>query len=205
MAQTAICARVLKLSFVSMLLTWDSMVRSLSTRRSAIARLVWPAAMRTAISRSRVVSPWGPRASLRTVRASTPMTRCAAARKRVPRRAYGSRSAMSSAIATAFDRATPASALRPCFSSVAASSDCRRHVSETNWLDAARSYAARCSEALSAVAKLARQVGDAVLADVATEITTYGEGGSGIRGGIESALDELVRGDEDDLDSGEDS
>ncbi len=48
--------------------------------------------------------------------------------------------------------------------------------------------AARCSEVLSAVSRAAEQANDAVLADVATEIVTFGSGGSGIRGGIEQAL-----------------
>jgi hypothetical protein len=48
--------------------------------------------------------------------------------------------------------------------------------------------AARCSEVLSAVARAAGHIGDAVLADVATEVVPFGRGGSGIRGGIEQAL-----------------
>jgi hypothetical protein len=48
---------------------------------------------------------------------------------------------------------------------------------------------ARCSEVLSHVATLAGGTRDALLADIATEIVAFGEGGSGIRGGIESALD----------------
>jgi uncharacterized protein YlxP (DUF503 family) len=82
--------------------------------------------------------------------------------------------------------------------------DLERYQVATLGVSTVSNEAARCSEALSAVVKLARQVSDAVLADVATEITSYGEGGSGIRGGIESALDELGRDDEDELDSGED-
>lgn len=60
----------------------------------------------------------------------------------------------------------------------------------------------RCREALSAVVSLARSVNDAVLADVRTEIVPFGDGGSGVRGGIEHALEsdtgEFV--DIDDLD-----
>jgi uncharacterized protein YlxP (DUF503 family) len=82
--------------------------------------------------------------------------------------------------------------------------DLERYQVATLGITTVSNDSARCSEVLSAVAKLARQVSDAVLADVATEITSYGEGGSGIRGGIESALDELGHDDEDDLDSGED-
>jgi hypothetical protein len=49
--------------------------------------------------------------------------------------------------------------------------------------------AARCQEVLSAVSRAAEQASDAVLADVATEIVPFGAGGSGIRGGIEQALE----------------
>jgi len=38
---------------------------------------------------------------------------------------------------------------------------------------------------------MARGARDAVLADVATEIMTLGEGGKGVRGGIEQALERL--------------
>lgn len=51
--------------------------------------------------------------------------------------------------------------------------------------------AARCSEVLSAAAGMARVARDAVLADVATEIVPFGDGGRGIQGGIEQALGEL--------------
>lgn len=48
---------------------------------------------------------------------------------------------------------------------------------------------ARCSETLSHVASLASDARDALVADVATEIVSFGVGGTGIRGGIEQALD----------------
>src|SRR3954466_10432254 len=48
---------------------------------------------------------------------------------------------------------------------------------------------ARCSEVLSHVASLAGSAHDALVADVATEIVSFGTGGTGIRGGIEQALD----------------
>jgi len=48
---------------------------------------------------------------------------------------------------------------------------------------------ARCSELLSHVATLAGSAHDALVADVATEIVSFGDGGTGIRGGIEQALD----------------
>jgi len=50
----------------------------------------------------------------------------------------------------------------------------------------------RCSEVLSAAVRMARGARDAVLADVATEILTLGDGGRGIRGGVESALDSTI-------------
>jgi uncharacterized protein YlxP (DUF503 family) len=58
--------------------------------------------------------------------------------------------------------------------------------------------AARCSEMLSAAVAMARVTRDAVLADVATEIITLGEGGRSIQGGIESALDEPPDTEDDD-------
>jgi uncharacterized protein YlxP (DUF503 family) len=58
---------------------------------------------------------------------------------------------------------------------------------------------ARCSEVLAAAARMARVARDAVLADVATEIITLGDGGRSIQGGIEQALGELGTG-ADDLD-----
>jgi hypothetical protein len=46
----------------------------------------------------------------------------------------------------------------------------------------------RCREVLSRVRSLADQMGDAVLADVRTEVVSFGSGGQGIRGGIEEVL-----------------
>ncbi len=48
--------------------------------------------------------------------------------------------------------------------------------------------AARCHEVLSAAARMARTVRDAVLADVSTEVVSFGEGGSSLQSGIEQAL-----------------
>ena len=42
-----------------------------------------------------------------------------------------------------------------------------------------------CSELMSEVARQARHLREAVLADVATEIVPFGEGGASVRGGIE--------------------
>jgi uncharacterized protein len=46
----------------------------------------------------------------------------------------------------------------------------------------------RCSEILSAVVSMARVVPDGILADVRTEIVSFGGGGKGIEHGIEAAL-----------------
>jgi uncharacterized protein len=48
--------------------------------------------------------------------------------------------------------------------------------------------AAHCDEVLADVARMAGTLPDAVLADRATEIVPFGEGGRGVRGGIEDAL-----------------
>jgi len=64
--------------------------------------------------------------------------------------------------------------------------------------------AARCSEILAAAAAMARVARDAVLADVATEIITLGDGGRSIRGGIEQALGELGGAGESDFDDSDD-
>lgn len=61
--------------------------------------------------------------------------------------------------------------------------------------------AARCSEMLSAAIGMARVTRDAVLADVATEIITLGEGGGSIQGGIENALDDSPDTEEDEPDT----
>lgn len=48
---------------------------------------------------------------------------------------------------------------------------------------------ARCRQILSQAVSLASSIGDALVADVASEVVSFGAGGSGIRGGIERALD----------------
>jgi uncharacterized protein len=50
------------------------------------------------------------------------------------------------------------------------------------------SSSGRCGEILSQVRSLANGLPGALLADAATEIVSFGEGGKGIRGGIEQAL-----------------
>lgn len=49
--------------------------------------------------------------------------------------------------------------------------------------------AAQCDRVLADVAAMASTLPDAILADRATEIIPFGEGGSGVQGGIEQALD----------------
>jgi uncharacterized protein YlxP (DUF503 family) len=51
--------------------------------------------------------------------------------------------------------------------------------------------AAVCDRMLADVASMAGTLPDAVLADRATEIIPFGEGGSGVQGGIEQALGAL--------------
>jgi len=63
---------------------------------------------------------------------------------------------------------------------------------------------ARCSEVLAAAAGMARVARDAVLADVATEIITLGDGGRSIQGGIEQVLGELGGAGESEFDDHDD-
>src|SRR6195952_888811 len=73
--------------------------------------------------------------------------------------------------------------------SIAEIGDLERHQVATLGVSVVSNDSARCSEVLSHVASLAGGAHDALVADVATEIVAFGEGGSGIRGGIEQALD----------------
>jgi uncharacterized protein YlxP (DUF503 family) len=54
--------------------------------------------------------------------------------------------------------------------------------------------AAHCDRVLADVASMAGTLNDAILADRAMEIIPFGEGGSGVQGGIEQALDDPGRG-----------
>jgi uncharacterized protein YlxP (DUF503 family) len=72
--------------------------------------------------------------------------------------------------------------------SIAEVGDLERYQVATLGVAVVANEAGRCSEVLSAVARAAGQANDAVLADVATEIVPFGEGGRGLRGGIEQAL-----------------
>lgn len=47
----------------------------------------------------------------------------------------------------------------------------------------------RCAELLGAVTNMARGVPEAILADVRTEIVSFGHGGSGVQGGLEKFLE----------------
>lgn len=52
--------------------------------------------------------------------------------------------------------------------------------------------ASRCREVLSHATSIAGGLGDALVADVATEVVSFGAGGSGVRGGIEHVLDSEI-------------
>ena len=67
--------------------------------------------------------------------------------------------------------------------------DLERHQVATLGVAVVSNDSARCSEVLQHMASLAGSAKDALVADVATEIVSFGHGGSGIRGGIEQALD----------------
>jgi uncharacterized protein len=54
--------------------------------------------------------------------------------------------------------------------------------------------AAVCDKVLADVAGMAGTLPDAILTDRATEIVSFGEGGGGVRGGIEQALDGFEEG-----------
>lgn len=73
--------------------------------------------------------------------------------------------------------------------SIAEVGDLERYQVATLAVSVVSNDSSRCSEVLSHVATLAGSAHDARVADVATEIVSFGHGGSGIRGGIEQALD----------------
>jgi uncharacterized protein YlxP (DUF503 family) len=56
-----------------------------------------------------------------------------------------------------------------------------------------------CDQVLASVASMAGSLPDAIMTDRATEIVPFGEGGSGVRGGIEQALDNSDGWDEEEL------
>lgn len=53
--------------------------------------------------------------------------------------------------------------------------------------------ATQCDQVLQSVASMASTLPDAILYDRATEILSFGEGGRGVQGGIEQALDRSER------------
>lgn len=81
--------------------------------------------------------------------------------------------------------------------SIAEIGDLERYQVATLGVSVVSNESARCSEVLSHVASLAGSAHDAMVADVATEIVSFGNGGSGIRGGIEQALDRGLASDGD--------
>jgi uncharacterized protein YlxP (DUF503 family) len=58
--------------------------------------------------------------------------------------------------------------------------------------------AAVCEKVLADVVSMASVLPDAILSDRATEIVSFGAGGSGVQGGIEQALGRLDQLDQDD-------
>src|SRR5262249_47205157 len=60
-----------------------------------------------------------------------------------------------------------------------------------------------CDQMLASVASMAGSLPDALMTDRATEILPFGDGGSGVRGGIERLLDDPA-GDDDFDDAGDD-
>jgi uncharacterized protein len=57
-----------------------------------------------------------------------------------------------------------------------------------------------CDQMLSSVTSMAGTLPDAIMTDRATEIVSFGEGGSGVMGGIEQALDRPADDDDDEED-----
>ncbi len=74
--------------------------------------------------------------------------------------------------------------------SVAEVGNVERYQVATLGLCVVSSDAARCREVLDRAASIAGALRDAVLADVATEVLSFGDGGAGVRGGIEHVLGE---------------
>ena len=86
--------------------------------------------------------------------------------------------------------------LRVSVAEVAALDDPRRAVFGVACVSGS---AAICDKVLADVASMAGTLPDAVLADRATEIVSFGEGGRGVQGGIEQALDREYDDEEEDL------
>ena len=76
--------------------------------------------------------------------------------------------------------------------SVAEVGDVERYQVATLGVAVVAHDAAFCEEILSQAARLAGSLHDALLADTATEIVSFGRGGKGLRGGIEQLILEDV-------------
>ena len=74
--------------------------------------------------------------------------------------------------------------------SVAEVGDVEAHRIATFGVATVSNEAARCQEILSHASSMAGTLASAVLADVRTEIVAFGDGGTGIRHGIERLLEE---------------
>jgi uncharacterized protein YlxP (DUF503 family) len=75
--------------------------------------------------------------------------------------------------------------------SVAEVGDLERYQVATLGLATVSNEGARCEQVMAAAVGMARVSRDAVLADVATEVVSFGPGGGNLRGGIEQVLGEL--------------
>jgi uncharacterized protein YlxP (DUF503 family) len=73
--------------------------------------------------------------------------------------------------------------------SIAEIGDLERYQVATLGVAVVSGASSRCSEVLSHAASMATGLGEAILADVATEIVAFGAGGSSLGAGIEKALD----------------
>ena len=62
-----------------------------------------------------------------------------------------------------------------------------------------------CDQLLAQVASMANTLPDAILTDRATEIVPFGDGGRGVRGGIEQALGKLDTDDGEAYEDGDDA
>lgn len=88
--------------------------------------------------------------------------------------------------------------------SVAEVGDVERHQVATLAVAVVARESSRAREVLSAAKSLAANLSGAMLADVASEIVPFGEGGRGLRGGIEHALEgDIALGNEPELDDAE--
>jgi uncharacterized protein YlxP (DUF503 family) len=88
--------------------------------------------------------------------------------------------------------------------SVAEVGDVERHQVATVAVSVVARESQRVREILSAAKSMAGNLSGALLADVASEIVPFGEGGRGLRGGIEHALDgDIALGNEPEVEEGE--